>query len=507
MLTDLCLIFYILLLLKVLIANRGEIAVRIAKTCKKLNLIPCGVYSDADLHSLHIKQCKDAINIGGQLPQESYLDIYKIINAAKKLGCDSIHPGYGFLAESRNFVETCTREGITFIGPSTKVMGLTGDKVKAKEVASKVSPVINGKEVSTENDALNLSNSIGFPVILKAVEGGGGRGLRIVKTADELKQAFLSSKNESTLSFGSDRIYIEKYIEKPRHIEVQILADYHSNIVHLGERDCSIQRRHQKLIEETPSPALTNEQRSKITETAKNIIKEIGYNNAGTVEFLFKDGEFYFMEVNARIQVEHPITEEVTGIDIVEQQLRIASDDVLSINQKDIKTKGHAIECRINAEHPISFVPYPGTVKKFFPPQDKDIRVDTALYPGYSIPIYYDSLISKLICFGNTRSEAIEKMKSSLSSFRISGVPSTIPFHISALNDRRFVEGQYDTSFVDEMKIYTDRTGEMAAAIFAEYPKKIQFLKTDEEMDDKWIRNRLDWISAFDIQRNLSRWR
>ncbi len=506
MLTDLSLIFNILLLLKILIANRGEIAVRIAKTCKKLNLIPYGVYSDADLHSLHIKQCKDAINIGGQLPQESYLDIYKIIDAAKKLGCDSIHPGYGFLAESRNFAEICKREGITFIGPSIKAMGLTGDKVKAKEVASKVSPVIIGKEVSNENDALDLSNSIGFPVILKAVEGGGGRGLRIVKTVDELKQAFLSSKNEATLSFGSDRIYIEKYIEKPRHIEVQILAD-HSNIVHLGERDCSIQRRHQKLIEETPSPALTNVQRTKITESAKNIIKEIGYNNAGTVEFLFKDGEFYFMEVNARIQVEHPITEEVTGIDIVEQQLRIASGDGLSINQKDIKIKGHAIECRINAEHPISFVPYPGIVKKFFPPQDKDIRVDTALYSGYSIPIFYDSLISKLICFGNSRSEVIEKMKSSLSLFRISGVPSTIPFHISALNDRRFVEGQYDTSFIDELKIYTDKNGEMAAAIFTEFPKKIQFLKNDEERDDKWMRNRLDWISAFDIQRNLSKWR
>ena len=507
MLTDLSLIFYIHLLLKVLIANRGEIAVRIAKTCKKLNLIPCGVYSDADLHSLHIKQCKDAINIGGQLAQESYLDVHKIIDAAKKLGCDSIHPGYGFLAESQMFVEACTREGITFIGPSTKAMGLTGDKVKAKEVASKVSPVIIGKEVSNENDALDLSNSIGFPVILKAVEGGGGRGLRIVKTDDDLKQSFLSSKNESTLSFGSDRVYIEKYIEKPRHIEVQILADHHSNIIHLGERDCSIQRRHQKLIEETPSPALTNEQRSKITETAKNIIKEIGYDNAGTVEFLFKDGKFYFMEVNARIQVEHPITEEVTGIDIVEQQLRIASDVGLSINQKDVKNKGHAIECRINAEHPISFVPYPGTINKFFPPQGKDIRVDTALYPGYSIPIFYDSLISKLICFGNSRSEAIEKMKSSLSSFRISGVPSTIPFHISALNDIRFVEGQYDTSFVDDMKIYTDKIGEMAAAIFTQYPKKIQFLKADKEKDDKWMRNRLDWISAFDIQRNLSKWR
>jgi acetyl-CoA carboxylase biotin carboxylase subunit len=493
-------------LLKILIANRGEIALRIAKTCKRLNLIPCGIFSDADQQSLHIKHCQDVINIGGHLPQESYLNINKIIYAAKKLGCDSIHPGYGFLSENSNFAEICEREGFTFIGPSIKALDLTGDKVKAKEVASKVSPVILGKEVSNENDALDFSDSIGFPVMLKAVEGGGGRGLRIVNNAEDLKQAFLSSKTESSLSFGSDRVYIEKYIEKPRHIEVQILAD-HSNIVHLGERECSIQRRHQKLIEETPSPALTKDQRDKITEIAKNIIKEIGYENAGTVEFLFKDGEFYFMEVNARIQVEHPITEQVTGIDIVEQQLRIASDDGLSINQKDIKIKGHAIECRINAEHPISFVPYPGTVKKFFPPQDKNIRIDTALFSGYSIPIFYDSLISKLICFGNSRNEVIDGMKRSLLSFRISGVPSTIPFHISALNDRRFVEGKYDTSFIDEMKIYTDKTGEMAAAIFTEMPKKIQFLKTDEERDDKWMRNRLDWISAFDIQQNLSKWR
>ena len=493
-------------MLKILIANRGEIAVRIAKTCKKLNLIPCGIYSDADKHSLHIKQCQDTVNIGGHLPQESYLNISKIIYAAKKLGCDSIHPGYGFLSENSNFAAICEREGFTFIGPSIKALDLTGDKVKAKEVASKVSPVILGKEVSNENDALDFSNDIGFPVMLKAVEGGGGRGLRIVKNVDDLKQAFLSSKTESSLSFGSDRVYIEKYIEKPRHIEVQILSD-NSNIVHLGERECSIQRRHQKLIEETPSPALNNEKRSKITEIAKNIIKEMEYNNAGTIEFLFKDGKFYFMEVNARIQVEHPITEEVTGIDIVEQQLRIASDEGLSINQKDIQTKGHAIECRINAEHPINFVPYPGTVKKFSPPQGKDIRVDTALYSGYSIPIFYDSLISKLICFGNTRTEAIEKMKSSLLSFRISGVPSTIPFHISALNDRRFVEGQYDTSFVDEMKRYTQKTGEMAAAIFIEYPRKIQFVKAGEDTHDNWMRNRLDWISAFDIQRNLSKWR
>jgi acetyl-CoA carboxylase, biotin carboxylase subunit len=491
---------------KILIANRGEIAIRIAQTCKKLDLIPCGIYSDADRSSLHIQHCKDAINIGGRLPEESYLDIAKIIDAAKKLDCNSIHPGYGFLSENQNFVKICQREGITFIGPSTEAIALAGDKVKAKKIASKVAPVIEGREVSSEIDALALSENIGFPVILKAVEGGGGRGLRVVKTIEDLKQAFLSSKNESVLSFGSDRIYIEKYVQNPRHIEVQILSD-NSNLLHLGERECSIQRRHQKLIEETPSPALSPDKRNQITDVAKNIIKEMKYDNAGTVEFLFKNGEFYFMEVNARIQVEHPITEIVTGIDIVEQQIHIATGEGLLINQKDINFKGHAIECRINAEHPLSFVPYPGIVKDFIPPQGTNIRVDTALYSGYSIPIFYDSLISKLICFGINRKEVIEKMKNALLAFRITGIPSTMPFHISALHDIRFIEGKYDTSFIDKMKTFAEKKGEIAAAIFAEIPKKLQFLKMDQKNnEDKWLKNRLEWISKYDTERNLSVW-
>ena len=494
-------------MLKILIANRGEIAVRIARTCKKLNLIPCGIYSDADQNSLHIRQCKDSISIGGELPDESYLNNYKIINAAKKLGCDAIHPGYGFLSENGHFAEICEREGFIFIGPSSRVLNLTGDKVRAKEIASKVSPVIPGKEVSNENDALDFANSIGFPVMLKAVEGGGGRGLRVVENVLDLKQALFSSKIESNLSFGSERVYIEKYIEKPRHIEVQILSDK-VNIIHLGERECSIQRRHQKLIEETPSPALTKDQRDIVTQIAINISKEIQYENAGTVEFLFKDGKFYFIEVNARIQVEHTITEEVTKIDLVEQQLHIASNNSLLLKQNDIKFKGHAIECRINAEHPLSFVPHPGIIKKFIPPQGKNIRIDTAIYSGYSIPVFYDSLISKLVCFGNTRTEAIDIMKSSLLSFRISGVPSTIPFHISALNDKRFVEGDYDTSFIDNMKIYIDKPGEMIAAFFSELPKKIEFIKSDSIYeDDKWMRDRLNWISEFDTYTNLSKWK
>lgn len=351
---------------KVLVANRGEIVVRIARTCRKIGLIPCGIYSEADKGSIHIKHCEQAINIGGTIPSESYLRIYKIIEAAKKLGCDLIHPGYGFHSENPKFFENCKKEGLIFIGPSYKAMSISGDKVAARAAASKVAPVVDGREISSENDAINLADRLGYPIILKSAEGGGGRGLRIVKSSQELKDELISSKNESTISFGSNRVYIEKYVENPRHIEVQILADKNgSDIIHLGERECSIQRRHQKLIEETPSPALTSEVRKRITKTAIAIMKEIRYENAGTVEFLFKDGKFYFMEVNARIQVEHPITEALTGVDIVEQQLNIALGNGLSIKQRDIKPKGHAIECRINAEHPINFAPFPGTIKRY----------------------------------------------------------------------------------------------------------------------------------------------
>jgi acetyl-CoA carboxylase, biotin carboxylase subunit len=485
---------------KVLVANRGEIVIRIARTCRKLEIIPYGIYSDADKNSLHLKHCEQAVNIGGSMPSESYLRIDKIINAAKKLGCDLIHPGYGFHAENPKFPEICKKEGFIFVGPSHEAMSVSGDKVMARRIASKVAPVVDGEEISNESNAVNLADRLGYPVILKAAEGAGGRGLRIVRSSQELKEALNSSKNESIISFGSDRVYIEKYVENPRHIEVQILADGNSNVIHLGERECSIQRRHQKLIEETPSTALTKETRNRITFMAVAIMKEIGYENAGTVEFLFKDGKFYFMEVNARIQVEHPITEAVTGVDIVEQQLNIALGNGLPIKQQDIKPKGHAIECRINAEHPISFVPFPGTIKKFRPPEEDGVRIDTALYAGYTIPTFYDSLIAKVICFGNDRSEAIEKMKRSLLSFRISGIPSTIPFHISALYDRRFIEGSYDTSFINEMKSFSSKEGDIAAAILSVLPKRIEFLKSEEEEDqDPWMKSRFDWIDVFDV--------
>lgn len=467
-----------------------------------MGIKPCAIYSDADKNSLHVKYCDESINIGGSMPSESYLKPDKIIDAAKRLGCDLIHPGYGFLSENPKIAEICKKEGLIFVGPPVDAMNISGDKTRARKIASKVAPVVDGEEVLNESQAIRLAEKIGFPVILKAVEGGGGRGLRIVNSSEDLSKALISSINESTISFGSDRIYIEKYVQNPRHIEVQILADDLS-VIQLGERECSIQRRHQKLIEESPSSALTSEMRSTITKAAIAVMKEIGYQNAGTVEFLFKDGKFYFMEVNARIQVEHPVTEAVTGVDIVEQQLNIALGNGLSIRQDDIKIRGHAIECRINTEHPLTFVPFAGTVKKFVAPTGDGIRVDTALYSGYSIPVFYDSLIAKMICFGNNRIEAIEKMKTSLKSFRISGIPSTIPFHMSALNDKRFVEGRYDTSFIDEMTPFSSKEGEIAAAIFYVLPKKTKFIKVEENKEyDPWMKSRFDWIDTFDVMYN-----
>jgi acetyl-CoA carboxylase, biotin carboxylase subunit len=494
---------------KLLIANRGEIAIRVARACTKMGIKPCGIYSDADKNSLHVKYCDDSINIGGSMPSESYLRPDKITDAAKRLGCELIHPGYGFLSENPKFAETCKKEGLIFVGPPVDAMNVSGDKARARKIASKVAPVADGEEISNEAQAITLAERIGYPVILKAVEGGGGRGLRIVNSSEELSKALISSINESTISFGSGRIYIEKYVQNPRHIEVQILAD-HLDVIQLGERECSIQRRHQKLIEESPSAALTSEMRNRITKAAIEVMKEIGYQNAGTVEFLFKDGKFYFMEVNARIQVEHPVTEAVTGVDIVEQQLNIALENGLSIRQEDIKIRGHAIECRINTEHPLTFVPFAGIIKKLVVPTGGGIRVDTSLYSGYSIPVFYDSLIAKVICFGNNRIEAIEKMKASLKSFRISGIPSTIPFHISALNDKRFVEGRYDTSFIDKMEPFSSKDGEIAAAIFYVLPKKTKFIKTEENQQDPWMKSRFDWIDTFDILYNnnsdINRW-
>lgn len=485
---------------KVLIANRGEIAIRIAMTCKKVGTKPCGIYSDADKESLHLKFCDETINIGGLTPLQSYLDVDKVIDAANRLGCDMIHPGYGFLAESTNFAKRCKEKGIIFVGPSADVMAISGDKVRARNAASKIASIVPGGEVSNEKQAFSLAYKIGFPVILKAVEGGGGRGLRILRSAKELKERFLSAQTESMMSFGSKRLYIEQYLENPKHIEVQIIADK-ADVVQLRERECSIQRRHQKLIEETPSPALKDKMRQDILSEAVSIMKELRYDNAGTVEFLFKSNKYFFMEVNARIQVEHPVTELVTGVDIVEQQLRAALGQGLSVKQEMIRSKGHAIECRINAEHPLNFAPISGEVNKFVAPVGDGIRVDSALYSGYSIPPFYDSLIAKLICHGSDRKEAIYTMNSALSTFRISGIPTSIPFHISALRDVRFVDGTYDTSFADNVKFYSSKVGELAAAILAVISKRSKTVYVKQVLnkdDDPWNVSRFDWTDPYD---------
>ena len=474
---------------KLLIANRGEIVLRIIKTCEKIGgFAPCAVFSEADKNALYLRKCSDTFAIGGLLPSESYLRIDKMIEAAEKMGCDIVHPGYGFLAENAAFSAACSSAGLAFVGPNAETLGLTGDKAKAKQVGSMVAPTLQGKEVTSEIKATELAQEIGYPVIVKAVRGGGGRGLRVARSREELQQAFGASQKEAMLSFGSGRLYIERYLERPRHIEVQVIAD-DDKAIHLGERECSVQRRHQKLIEETPSLALTPDKREELLKTAIALMKAVRYKNAGTVEFLFDAGRFYFMEVNARVQVEHPITEQVTGVDIVEQQLRVASGEGLGVSQDGISFSGHAIECRINAEHPFTFAPHPGIITKFLPPGKEGARIDTAAYPGYSVPPFYDSLIAKLVCHSSSRSGAIEKMKEALMSFQIGGIPTTIPFHLSALNDNRFVEGNYDTSFVDGLKPFAPVEAAVAAAVMSLLPKRIRFVKAGAEAD-RWAQAR-----------------
>ena len=477
---------------KVLVANRGEIVLRVARTCERIGgYEPYAIYSEADKDSLHVRKCKAAVNIGGFSPSDSYLRIDKVIAAAEKLGCDMVHPGYGFLAENAAFSAACRTAGIDFVGPMPSTLELTGDKARSREVASRIAPVLEGGEVIGIDKAEELAQQIGYPVIIKAVRGGGGRGLRVARSEEELQREFGLSQKESLLSFGSDRLYIEKYLEHPRHIEVQVLSDG-KDAIHLGERECSVQRRHQKLIEETPSPALNPDMRKELVETATAVMKNVGYQNAGTVEFLFNKGKFYFMEVNARVQVEHPITEQVTGIDIVEQQLNIASGKGLMLKQDDIAFRGHAMECRINAEHPITFAPYPGLIDEFVPPND-GFRIDTAAFPGYSIPPFYDSLIAKLICHTYDRATTIENMKMALQSFRISGIPTTIPFHLSALHDRRFIDGVYDTSFVESLKQFSPPDGERAAAVLSILPRRFK-LQTLRPTVDTWMESQRDFV-------------
>lgn len=441
---------------KVLIANRGEIAVRVIRACHDLGLQTVAVYSEVDSEALHVLHADEAICIGEAPSHKSYLRIPNILSACEITGADAIHPGYGFLSENANFASICKSCGITFIGPTAEAIQALGDKAKAKETARSVKcPVIPGSQgiVQDIDKALKEVEQIGFPVFIKAVAGGGGKGIRISHNLEEFKKQFAAARAEAEVSFGNPEVYLEKMIINPRHIEVQVLGDQHGNYVHLNLRDCTIQRRRQKLIEETPSPILSPAKQQEIGEAAIRVVKAAGYYSAGTVEFLLdQDGNYYFMEVNTRIQVEHTVTEELTGIDLVEWQLRIARGEPLPFKQKDIQYKGHVIQFRVNAENPAShFMPSPGKLEYYLPPGGPNVRVDSACYSGYVIPPNYDSMIAKLIVKGATREEAIQRAKRALREFHIGGVKTTIPFHLFMLEDPSFLRSEYNLNYIDRL--------------------------------------------------------
>lgn len=441
---------------KILIANRGEIAVRIIRACKEMNIKTVAIYSEADKDALHTRLADEAICIGPADSRKSYLNIKSIIEAAYITGADSIHPGFGFLSENTQFAKICEESNIKFIGPSSKVIDLLGNKSNAKKIMKEAGvPTIPGSNGSIKGlkDAENIAKEIGYPIMLKAAAGGGGKGIRIVKSEVELESSYNIVKQEAKASFNDDEIYIEKFVENPRHVEIQILADEHGNVIHLGERDCSIQRNNQKVIEETPSTAIDEKLRGKMGEAAIKAAKAAGYSSCGTVEFLVdKNKNFYFMEMNTRIQVEHPITEMRTGIDIVKEQIRIAAGEKLKIKQKDVIFRGHAIECRINAENPSkNFRPCPGKITGLNLPGGNGIRVDTAIYEGYTIPANYDSMIIKIIAYGINRNEAIAKMKRALEELVIEGVETNRDFLFDIIKNPNFIRGEFDTSFISNL--------------------------------------------------------
>lgn len=440
---------------KILIANRGEIAVRIIRACREMGIETVAVYSEADRDSLHAQVADEAVCIGPAKSKDSYLNMGNIISAAVLTGAQAIHPGFGFLSENSVFARMCEECNIKFIGPSPSTIEMMGDKSKAREVMIDAGvPVVPGTEgiIETLEEAYNSAENIGYPVMVKASAGGGGKGIRIVHKREELDKAYETAKSEAKVNFGDDRIYMEKFIENPRHIEFQILGDEHGNIIHLGERDCSLQRRNQKVLEEAPSVVLDKDLRDRMGNAAVKAAKAVDYKNAGTIEFLLdKNGRFYFMEMNTRIQVEHPVTEMVTGIDLVKEQIKIAAGEKLSITQESLEIKGHAIECRINAENPHrNFAPSPGKIEFLFMPGGNGVRIDSAVYNGYVIPPHYDSMIAKLIVFGKTREEAIEKMKRALWEFTIDGIDNNIDFQLEILNHPKFIDGKFDTGFINK---------------------------------------------------------
>ncbi|HEU4686316.1 MAG TPA: acetyl-CoA carboxylase biotin carboxylase subunit [Nitrospira sp.] len=438
---------------KVLVANRGEIALRVIRACKELGIKTVAIHSEADAGSLHVKAADEKVCVGPPEAALSYRNIPNVLSAAEITGADAIHPGYGFLSENAHFAEVCESIGVKFIGPTSENIALMGDKAKAREIVSRRGlPVTPGSPggLKSEQEAIEAAAKIGYPVIIKAAAGGGGRGMRVVNKVEELARAFQAAQAEAKSTFGNDSVYLERYFLEPRHIEVQIIADHRGHVVHLGERDCSIQRRHQKLVEETPSPAVDESLRREIGRTAVEAVKAVHYRNVGTVEFLLdKDQNFFFMEVNTRIQVEHPITEMVTGVDLIKEQIRIADGQPLSFRQQDIKLIGHSLECRINAEDPEKFTPSPGIVTRYSPPGGFGVRVDSAMESDARVVPHYDSMIAKVITHGRDRQESIARMRRALDEFVIEGIKTTIPLHKRILNDPDFQKGHVSTTFLD----------------------------------------------------------
>jgi acetyl-CoA carboxylase biotin carboxylase subunit len=437
---------------KVLIANRGEIALRIQRACTELGIATVAVHSIADADAMHVRLADESVCIGPAPASESYLNIPAIISAAEITGADAIHPGYGFLSENANFVSIVEEHGITFIGPTAEHIRVMGDKIAAKQTVKKLGiPVVPGSDgaLTDAAAAAKVAEDIGYPVLIKAAAGGGGRGMKVALNRGELDNAVSTARAESKAAFGDDALYMERYLGKPRHIEIQVFGDKHGNAVHLGERDCSLQRRHQKVLEESPSPAITQEERDKIGKVVADAVRGLGYVGAGTIEFLYENGEFFFIEMNTRLQVEHPVTEMVTGFDLLREQIRVAAGMPLSFTQEDVVMKGHAIECRINAEHPETFTPSPGTITDFHPPGGLGVRIDSAVYSGYKIPPYYDSMIGKLIVYGSDREECLARLRRSLREFVVGGVNTTIPLFGRLLEEEDIQTGNYDIHWLE----------------------------------------------------------
>ena len=438
---------------KVLIASRGEVALRIHRACREMGIGTVAVHSTADSEAMHVRLADETVCIGPPEASKSYLNIPAIISAAEIAGADAIHPGYGFLSENAQFATIVEEHGITFIGPKPEHIRTMGDKILAKSTIQELGiPVVPGSDgaVETLDEARAVAKSIGYPVLIKASAGGGGRGMKVAQSPADIDQAFQTARGEARAAFGDDSVYMEKFVAMPRHIEVQVMADSHGNVVHLGERDCSLQRRHQKILEEAPSPVLPAEHRNEIGQRVTTAIQALGYRGAGTVEFLYADGAFYFIEMNTRLQVEHPVTEMITGIDIVQQQIRIAAGEPLGYTQADISFSGHAIECRINAEDPRNFAPAPGTITDYHTPGGLGVRVDSAAYSGYRVPPYYDSLIAKLIVHGATREECLRRLNRALEEYVIGGIQTTIPVHQALMGNSEFAAGQYNIHWLEE---------------------------------------------------------